>query len=225
MDEFQDDINSEGILAGDKSKMSKWKKQLIIGGVILGFIILLIIIIVVVSSSGSDDKKEEEHNGGKEEEEQKEEESGKEEESHKEEEESHREEEHGKDDDKKVLTGQINCVYDIEDTSTEIRILGDKFISNTNVKIEIDGVQIYYSRRYKFPRRGEINVVFNIYGPINGDYMFKDVSAVKSISMKSEKSEKFTSMVSTFENCENLKSINIEGFNFDSVKSMKRLFN
>jgi hypothetical protein len=54
--------------------------------------------------------------------------------------------------------------------------------------------------------------------------MFKDVPDLLSVEMKSEQNCEITSMISTFENCENLNSFKITGFNGEKIKSMKKLF-
>jgi hypothetical protein len=45
------------------------------------------------------------------------------------------------------------------------------------------------------------------------DYMFKDVQDLISVEMKSDKNCKISSMIRAFENCTNLQSVKISGFN------------
>ena len=52
MDEFQGDLNSEGIIADEKYVSPSSKKYLIIAGVTGAFILLLIIIIILMATSG-----------------------------------------------------------------------------------------------------------------------------------------------------------------------------
>ena len=58
------------------------------------------------------------------------------------------------------------------------------------------------------------------------DYMFKDVSFLTSVTLisKNNKSVNILSLMSTFENCKNLKTLNINGFNTNKTLSMKKLF-
>jgi len=51
-----------------------------------------------------------------------------------------------------------------------------------------------------------------IYDNLDMDYMFQNIEDVISIEMISEKSGKITSIKSSFENCNNLEKIKINGF-------------
>lgn len=56
------------------------------------------------------------------------------------------------------------------------------------------------------------------------DYMFKDVSQVRSVEMYSNNTAKITSMIGAFENAINLVNYRIDGFDTSSVTSMHKLF-
>ena len=56
------------------------------------------------------------------------------------------------------------------------------------------------------------------------DNMFKDASTLKSVIMKSDKNCEISSMIGSFQNCVNLKTVEISGFNTEKLTSIKRLF-
>ena len=96
---------------------------------------------------------------------------------------------------------------------------------SSDFDLYIDGKQIKYSRYYTFSTFGQHEVKLILYQNLNMDYMFKDAKDLISIKMKSNDDKcKITSMISTFENCQNLQSFDLAGFNFESIKSMKKIF-
>jgi surface protein len=125
---------------------------------------------------------------------------------------------------KKTKIGQFMCTYDISNKQMALKILGDNFKNEGNIGIKIGDKEIKFSKEYKFDEKDDGKIEFEIYSPINMDYMFKDVSALISITMLSNNDAKVTSMISTFENCENLNDFSMSGFNTKEVKSMKNLF-
>ena len=56
------------------------------------------------------------------------------------------------------------------------------------------------------------------------DNMFKGVSTLISVEMDSLNYVEIISMISTFENCTNLNTVKIKGFNTNKIKSMQKLF-
>ena len=56
------------------------------------------------------------------------------------------------------------------------------------------------------------------------DFMFADVTALKRVEMISTENLKITRFESTFENCINLLSFTMKGFDTGSATSMKRMF-
>ena len=155
--------------APKKESMPKWKKYLLIGGIISAFSILLIIIIILLISQQSKDSEE------------------------------------SKPETPEIPTiGQIKCRYYITNTENSTQILGKNFIDEKNLIIII--------------------IIYNITGPINMDYMFKDVSAITSVLMYSNGNAEITSMISSFENCKNLIDITLSGFDTSNVKSMSHVF-
>ena len=54
--------------------------------------------------------------------------------------------------------------------------------------------------------------------------MFEDISSLSSAIFISNKNTAITSMISTFENCINLNTITINGFDTRNLKSVSRLF-
>ena len=121
--------------------------------------------------------------------------------------------------------GHIKCTYEVENLKT--KILGNDFSKEFDLDISIDGEIVKYSRDYTFNNTGLHNVDFLIYDKnINLDYMFKDISELISVEMtiNDNKEIKIKSMISTFENCENLDTFTMEGFNINEMKSMSKLF-
>ena len=129
-----------------------------------------------------------------------------------------------KNEEEKKIIGQIICNYEISNRGEATKILGDNFKYDKNLQMNIGKNKIKFSKEYKFGENDDGKIVFDIYSPINMDYMFKDVSALTSVFMHSNYDAKVTSMVNTFENCENLNDFTISGFITSKVKSMKNLF-
>ena len=105
--------------------------------------------------------------------------------------------------------------------------LGNDFSKNFDLDISIDGEIVKFSRDYTFNRTGLHNVDFLIYDKsIDLDYMFKDISGLISVDMtiNGNNEIKIKSMISTFENCENLDTFTMEGFNINEINSMRKLF-
>ena len=121
--------------------------------------------------------------------------------------------------------GEIICEYDVKSTEINTIILGQNFTKPTDFEIEINGEIINYNKEHKFNSFGKNIVIFKLNNEdINMNYMFKDISSLISVNMTSEKDVKINSMISSFDNCENLKNFNIEGYNISDVKSMHKLF-
>ena len=123
----------------------------------------------------------------------------------------------------KELIGEINCIYDIDSTSTNTLILGNEF-KQGNLDIYIDKNVIKFSKEYKFDSVGIHEIQIKLYEELNMDYMFKDVKNIISVEMISQKDCKITSMISTFENAKNFQNFTITGFNGDKLKSLKKVF-
>ena len=125
---------------------------------------------------------------------------------------------------KKIIVGEINCIYDIGSSSQNTALLGKEFNKNSEFDIYVDGKIIKFSKEYKFESVGIHNVSIKLYGDINMDNMFKDVEDLNQIELISENNCQITSMISTFENCFNLYNFTVIGFGADKLKSMKKLF-
>ena len=124
----------------------------------------------------------------------------------------------------KSFDAEIYCVYDIKDASKEISILGKKKKKLSSLDIYINNKKIDKSKKYKFAEKGENLVKFKFHEDLNMDYMYQDIPELKSVYMNTTKKGKITSMKSTFENCINIKSLIIDGFNTKKIESMNRLF-
>ena len=129
-----------------------------------------------------------------------------------------------KNSEKKDEIGMINCIYDIQTTALSTFILGMNFIKESEFDIYIDGEKIKFSKSYLFEKSKTYNIQFKLYESINMDYMFQNISSLISVEIISEKYAKIKSMINTFENCTNLQSFKINGFNTDEIKSIQKLF-
>ena len=105
--------------------------------------------------------------------------------------------------------GTIDCIYNIIDISQGTQLLGANFLKTFNMDMTIDGKKVNYLKKYKFESTGEHQVQFIIYKNFQMNNMFKDVSTLTSVEMKSDKNCEIRSMIGTFQNCENLKNIEI----------------
>ena len=86
----------------------------------------------------------------------------------------------------------------------------------------IDGEKVKYSKTYKFNISKTYNVQFQLYTDINMDYMFQNISSLISVELISKKKAKIKSMISSFDNCFNLESFNIDGFDLQQIKSFHK---
>ena len=104
--------------------------------------------------------------------------------------------------------GEINCVYEVQSISVNTVLLSNEFKKGDSIfDMEIDGEKVKFTKEYRFKTPGLNSVKFILYSPISIDFMFKDVSDVKSIEMKSEKNLEIKSMISAFEDCLSLYEI------------------
>ena len=84
--------------------------------------------------------------------------------------------------------GEINCIYEIYDSSQNISILNEEFNINNIYKIIIDNnITIPTSEKiYEFNSSGNHTVKFIFYEDINMDNMFKNLTNLISVYMSSE---------------------------------------
>ena len=115
--------------------------------------------------------------------------------------------------------GEIICTYNIESTSSNTIILSNYFTKSTDFDIEIDGKIIKFSKEYKFQNLNKQKVKYILYKNINMDYMFKDIKTITSVEMISNKTAKILSLLGAFENCVNLISFKMEGFDTKEITS------
>ena len=173
---MDDDPLTEGELSSEltglnKGEKAKKKKQLIFGIALASFLIItfIIIIIIIVSSSDSGSNEQKKEEDKKEEEE--------------------------------VPTlpviGEITCTYYIQSNNKNTLILGNDFNKDSDFSIYIDGKIIKYSKEYQFSSTGNHIIQFKLYNKINMDNMFKDITDLISVEMKSEENCEITSMLST----------------------------
>ena len=120
--------------------------------------------------------------------------------------------------------GIINCTYIIDKEGQNTLLIGNEFQKNFDMDIIIDGIRTKFIKVHNFNSIGEHNVQFRVYNNFSMDYMFKDVYNLISVKMYSDKNCEIYSMVSSFENCENLKNIENNGFDTSLVISMKKMF-
>ena len=119
--------------------------------------------------------------------------------------------------------GEFTCEYSAQDLTKKIQIISKDFNKKTGFQMIFNDKVIGYTKELKFDKNS-IFIIFRLQENINMDSMFKDVSSLVSISFTSAKDAKITSMISTFENCNHLENININGFNTENIKSMHKLF-
>ena len=122
----------------------------------------------------------------------------------------------------KNIVGEISCEYNIE--TTEALILGNNFQKLSDFDIIIEGKKVDYNIKYKFEKFGKYNIQFILYNDINMFNMFKDVDSLIEVNMTTENDVKILNIENCFENCINLNSVNIKGFNFNQIKSFHKLF-
>ena len=91
----------------------------------------------------------------------------------------------GDEEDDRTILGKIICKYEISNTKEPTKILGDQFKNEGNIGVNIAEKKIKYTKEHKFDEIGEVDISFDIYDVINMDYMFKDISSLKSVIMYS----------------------------------------
>ena len=166
-----------------KKKSISPKMIYIIFGVI-SFIILITIIIVIIATSSQEKPSDQNKEKGE-------------------------SEENGPQEPSNIA--EINCIYDVDRTTSETVLLGEEFQKNSKFYIFINDKRITYSKTYKFNKVGEQLVKFDIYEDINMDNMFKNVPNLIFVEMVTKNKISILSMKSTFESCINLIKVNITG--------------
>ena len=121
----------------------------------------------------------------------------------------------------KPFIGIISCIYNIDSDKSEVKILGDEYKKTSDFDIYINGNKTKYSKTYKFSSFGIMNIDFKLYSNIEMAYMFKGVSSLISVDMKSINNVEITSIISAFEDCKNLESFSISGFITNKIKSLQ----
>jgi surface protein len=120
--------------------------------------------------------------------------------------------------------GKINCIYILENEDESTNILNKNFSIPEKFDIYIDNEKINLTDEYKLKGKKEYNVTYFIYNDLDMKDMFKNILFLKEVKMNSEKNCNIISMESAFENCENLESFYIKGFNTKKIVSLKKLF-
>ena len=121
--------------------------------------------------------------------------------------------------------GEINCIFKINTINTKIPILGVEFKKESDFSIMIDDKKIeQYTKEYSFKESGDHKIKFYIYEDINMNYMFRNIKNLFSVEMKSDKKAKILSMKNTFESCELLENVTINGFDTNKVISIEKIF-
>ena len=120
--------------------------------------------------------------------------------------------------------GKINCLYILENDQVESKLLGENFEIPKTIEIYIDGSKIDNIQNYKLKGKKEYNVSYIIHGELKMENMFKNIPYLVKVEMISENNCTITSMQSAFENCVNLSSFSIKGFDTLKIKSLKNLF-
>ena len=84
-------------------------------------------------------------------------------------------------DNEKVIIGQIDLTYKIDDISKKTLILSPDFHKGKNdFDIYIGKEKIVYTLEYPFKERKTYNLYIKFYSDLNLNYMFKDVTALTS---------------------------------------------
>jgi hypothetical protein len=127
--------------------------------------------------------------------------------------------------DKNESSAEIICKYNIQNISQNVSLLYSQYKSYSKLDIFIDNKRYKNITEYKFDKIGEHSVIFRINNDsINMDNMFKDVQSLNYVEMKSNKNAIIESLISSFENCQNLNSFSISGFNTSNIISTQKLF-
>lgn len=127
-------------------------------------------------------------------------------------------------DENKSAAGILKCEYYIQTAKSATQIISKEFSQIEGIKIYIKGNKIDFTREYQFDSLGQIEVNITVPESIDMKKMFKDVESLTKITLYSDKNCKITSLESTFENCKNLRDINIINFDTSQVSSFKKAF-
>ena len=124
----------------------------------------------------------------------------------------------------KEKIGEINCIFQIDNTEVETSILGKDFKHLNSISVYYDDEKLDNPKKYKFPFLGLNKIRIDIYENLNMDNMFKNVVKLQIIEMITSNNIKINSMESSFENCVLLNNFTMEGFDLSEVKSVSKLF-
>ena len=128
-----------------------------------------------------------------------------------------------------TISGEINCIYFINDIKSNTSLLSKDFenINNTIINIYINN-KMKNTKEYQFPISGYYDIKFILNSEIIMDNMFKDIKniiSIESIIIYYNSSIKILSMKSVFEGCSNLNKISINStFDTSELKSATKLF-
>ena len=71
-----------------------------------------------------------------------------------------------------LIIGEINCIYDIEIISQKSILLGNNFKKESDFVLYIDGIEVKYSKEFKFNTTGLHEIQIKLYSDIKMDNMF-----------------------------------------------------
>ena len=122
--------------------------------------------------------------------------------------------------------GEINCIYDIPTSDRKIQILGNNYIKKNDFEIYIDNALISYSKEYQFSYPGIHNISIILYEEnISMEKMFQGINSIVSVELNTDKNNIFISSIKeAFDECKNLISFSLNGFNTSKIKSFHKLF-
>ena len=104
--------------------------------------------------------------------------------------------------------------------------MGNNYIKKNDFEIYIDNALISYSKEYQFSYPGIHNISIILYEEnISMEKMFQGINSIVSVELNTDKNNIFISSIKeAFDECKNLISFSLNGFNTSKIKSFHKLF-
>ena len=187
-------INADTIGLDSRLDPKKKKQYIIIGSISLVILVLIIIIIVLAITSNGSSENKNESEGK------------------------------GSNRDPNSALGEITLHYSVRSTEKPTLIISENFEQKSDIDIYDGTTYVPYTTQYTFSQTGNRNLNVKIFSELSMNSMFKGVSALTQVNMKSENNLKITSLESTFEDCTQLSNFEIKGFDTSKITSVKNSF-
>ena len=97
----------------------------------------------------------------------------------------------------KSANGEIECTYEINDASSYIDLIGERFMPDPSIVMTINGIEVTFTKKYLFSGPGTYIIKYLLTEPLNMDFMFQDIKDFIRVDISSSEKLKLTRFEST----------------------------